>query len=107
MDEPTTHELGRRVTSVEDRADTQARELRSEMQAGFADIRADIAKLVFVSPDLFTEAQRRQDAEIEAVRSEVIWLRRQILYGIMTALLVGVAVSVGSGILEGGLVIGQ
>ncbi len=85
---PTTAELARQLAALESHHTQERAEYRSDMRAGFDELKRLIAAISTVSPEVFLADQARQDAEQITIKSEVTWLRRTIIFGV-AALIAG------------------
>ncbi len=80
---PTTAELARQLAALESHHTQERAEYRSDMRAGFDELKRLIAAISTVSPEVFVSDQGRQDAELGTIKAEVVWLRRTIIFGVL------------------------
>lgn len=98
---PSNYELQRRIDGLESTVEANRSEarldqadLKADMATGFDKIMDRLERLDIVSPEVFAESQRRQDAERERQDAEITWLRRTIVFGFLFAIAVQVTVQV-------------
>ena len=94
MSGPASNEvLESRVQRLEVEQARDREEMMSRIVSGFAEVKADIAGLTFVHPDVFTAWQKATEARFDKLDAEVVWNRRLLAGSVGGAIVVFVTVA--------------